>query len=56
MTDIAEGQTLLCSESLLALQLQSLVGNVARLLLGVEYVEGVACCRRSVKSEYCCRF
>ena len=49
--DIREGETLLCAQALLALQLQTLVGDVACLLLGVEHVERVAGCRRTVQAE-----
>ena len=43
-------------QTLLALQLQTLVGDVACLLLCLEHVERVAGCRRAVQAEDDCRF
>ena len=55
MAYVGERKTLLCAQSLLALELQTLVGNVACLLLCVQNMERIACCRRAVKTEDYCR-
>lgn len=49
--NIAEGQTFLRAQALLALQLLTLVGNIACLLLRVDNMELVAGCRRSVQTK-----
>ncbi len=51
MADVAEGKTLLSSQSLLTLQLQTLVGNLASLYLSVENVEGITCRRSAVETQ-----
>ena len=55
MADVAQGQSLLCAQALLALQLQSLVGYLAGFLFRLEHVECVAGRWRSVESQYDCR-
>lgn len=45
MADVGERKTLLCAQALLTLELQTLVGDVACFLLGVENVERVTGCR-----------
>ena len=51
MADVGERKTLLCAQALLTLELQTLVGDVACFLLGVENVERVTGCRRAVQTE-----
>ena len=52
MRDVAERKALLRAQALLTLQLQTLVGNVSGLLLGVEHMELVASRGGSVQTQY----
>ena len=49
--DITQGQALLSTQALLTLQLLTLVGDFASLLLCLDYVELVTCSRRTVQTE-----
>ena len=49
--NITQGQALLSTQALLTLQLLTLVGDFASLLLSLDYVELVTCSRRAVQTE-----
>ena len=49
--DVVERELLLRAQTLFALQLQTLVGNLTSLLLGLEHMECVAGSRGSVQAE-----
>ena len=49
--DITQGQALLSTQALLTLQLLTLVGDFASLLLCLDYVELVTCSRRTIQTE-----
>ena len=49
--NITQGQALLSTQALLTLQLLTLVGNFASLLLSLDYMELVTCCRRTIQTE-----
>ena len=50
--DVAQRQAFLRTQALFALQLQTFVGDVARLLFGFQHVEGIAGSRRTVQTQY----
>ena len=52
MRDVAQRQTGLCTQALLTLELLTLVGDVANLLLCVKHMELVAGCRRAIQAEH----
>ena len=52
--DFLQSYDLCCSQSLLSLQLLTLVGDFSCLALVVHYVDVVTCLRRSVESEHQC--
>ena len=49
--NLLQSDAVLGADTLLTLQLQSLVGYLAHLLLAVHHVEGVACLRRTVQTQ-----
>ena len=51
MADVGEGETRLCAQTLLTLQLLTLVGYFTGLLLTLHDVEGVAGGRSAVESQ-----
>ena len=51
MADVIQRELLLCPQSLLTLQLQTLVGNLTSLLLSLKNMERVTSCRGTVQSK-----
>ena len=51
MTDVSQGETCLCAQTLLALQLLALVGNLTCLLLCLQDIEGITRLRGTIQAQ-----